>query len=52
LSAEALPAPEIPVTITSCFAGFFLSGARRDLGDWREGFWGVIGFNATPEIKP
>jgi hypothetical protein len=36
----------------SCFAGLFLSVAGRDLGEGRETFWGVIGFNATPEIKP
>jgi hypothetical protein len=28
LSAEALPAPEIPVTMTSSFAGFFKDLAR------------------------
>jgi hypothetical protein len=29
-----------------------MSATRRDFGAWRGGFWGVIGFNATPEIKP
>jgi hypothetical protein len=42
-SAEALPDPEIPVTITSSFAGLRLFAPARDLTDLRMELRGVMG---------